>query len=100
MAKKLASGLWSKDEVKLLKKLFANRRTQEVADQLGRSLRSVMGKARKMGIKKSKKAYRRARMVQAMAHHRWGGAGRCPLAGDAGGDRRRLCAAASSRPCA
>ncbi len=53
--KKLVTGLWSKDEVKLLKKLFPNRTTQEVADQLGRSLRSVMRKAEKMRLKKSKK---------------------------------------------
>ena len=53
--KKLVTGLWSKDEVKQLKKLFPNRTTKEVADQLGRSLRSVMGKAEKMGLKKSKK---------------------------------------------
>jgi hypothetical protein len=53
--KKLVTGLWSKDEVKQLKKLFPNRTTKEVADQLGRSLRSVMGKADKMGLKKSKK---------------------------------------------
>ena len=53
--KKLVTGLWSKDDVKLLKKLFPNRRTQEVADQLGRSLRSVKGKSQKMGLKKSKK---------------------------------------------
>ena len=53
--KKLVKGLWSKDDVKLLKKLFANRKTQEVADELGRSLRSVMGKAQKMGLKKTKK---------------------------------------------
>ncbi len=53
--KKLVSGLWSKDEVKLLKKLFANTRTQEVAGQLGRSLGSVKGKVRQMGLKKSKK---------------------------------------------
>ena len=52
--KKLVTGLWSKDDVKLLKKLFANRRTQEVADQLGRSLKSVRMKASKMGLKKSK----------------------------------------------
>lgn len=57
MAKKekLVGGLWSKDEVKLLKKLFANRSTQEVADQLGRSLGSVRGKVRKIGLTKSKK---------------------------------------------
>ena len=52
--KKLVMALWSKDEVKLLKKLFPNRRTQEVADQLGRSLKSVRVKASKMGLKKSK----------------------------------------------
>jgi hypothetical protein len=53
--KKLIKGSWSKDEVKLLKKLFPNRSTQGVADELGRSLRSVMGKAQKMGLKKTKK---------------------------------------------
>jgi hypothetical protein len=53
--KKLVTGSWSKDEVKQLKKLFTNRSTKDVADQLGRSLRSVMGKAQKMGLKKSKK---------------------------------------------
>ncbi len=53
--KKLVTALWSKDEVKLLKKLFPNRRTQEVADQLGRSLRSVKGKSQAMGLKESKK---------------------------------------------
>ena len=53
--KKLVTGLWSKDEVKQLKKLFPNRTTKEVADQLGRSLRSVMGKSQTMGLKKSKK---------------------------------------------
>jgi len=53
--KKLTKSLWSKDDVKLLKKLFANRRTLEVADQLGRSLKSVQMKASKMGLKKTKK---------------------------------------------
>ncbi len=53
--KKLIEGFWSKDDVKLLKKLFANRATPEVADQLGRSLRSVMSKSQRMGLKKSKK---------------------------------------------
>ncbi len=53
--KKLVEGLWSKDDVKLLKKLFPNRRTQDVADQLGRSLTSVQKKATKMGLKKAKK---------------------------------------------
>ena len=53
--KKLVTGSWSKDEVRLLKKLYPNRTTKEVADQLGRSLRSVMGKSQTMGLKKSKK---------------------------------------------
>ena len=39
--KKLVKGLWSKDDVKLLKKLFANRKTQEVADELFVSSQSV-----------------------------------------------------------
>jgi len=53
--KKLATGLWSKEDVKLLKKLFPNRKTQEVADQLGRTLKSVKMKASKLGLKKAKK---------------------------------------------
>ena len=53
--KKLATGLWSKDDVKLLKKLFPNRRTQDVADQLGRTLKSVEQRAYRMGLKKAKK---------------------------------------------
>lgn len=53
--RKLVRGLWSKDEVKLLKKLFPNRSTQEITDQLGRSFKSVQMKASKMGLKKSKK---------------------------------------------
>ena len=43
-------------------------------------------------------AHRRARVVQALAHHRWGGAGRHPLTADASGDRRYLRAAAFPRP--
>lgn len=53
--RKLVRGLWSKDEVKLLKKLFPNRSTQEITDQLGRSFKSVQMKASKMRLKKSKK---------------------------------------------
>ena len=53
--KKLVRGSWSKDEVKLLKKLFPGRSTQKVADELGRSLKSVQMKTSKMGLKKTKK---------------------------------------------
>lgn len=57
MAKKRKSvkGTWSNEEARLLKKLFPNRKTREVADELGRSCKSVEMKATKMGIKKSKK---------------------------------------------
>jgi hypothetical protein len=53
--KKLVTGSWSKDEIRQLKKLFPNGKTQEVADQLGRESKSVLNKAHKMGIRKSKK---------------------------------------------
>ncbi len=53
--KKLVKGLWSSDEIKLLKKLFPNANTREVAGQLGRSSKSVEQKASKIGLKKSKK---------------------------------------------
>ena len=55
MAKKLVSGLWSKDDVKLVKKLYPNTISKKVADQLGRSLGSVMKKAKSMEVKKTKK---------------------------------------------
>jgi len=53
--KKPIRGSWSKEEIGLLKKLFPNRKTREVADELGRSCKSVEMKAIKMGLKKSKK---------------------------------------------
>jgi len=53
--KKLARNLWSDDEVKQLKKLYPNKRTREIAEQLGRSSKSVEMKACKMGLKKSKR---------------------------------------------
>ncbi|MFB0525180.1 MAG: hypothetical protein ACETVZ_06530 [Phycisphaerae bacterium] len=53
--RKTVKGSWSKEELGLLKKLFQNRKTREVADELGRSYKSVEMKATKMGLKKSKK---------------------------------------------
>jgi DNA-directed RNA polymerase specialized sigma24 family protein len=56
MAKKeVTKGLWSKSEIALLKKLFPNNSTAEVAERLGRSLDTVKKKASRMGLKKSKK---------------------------------------------
>lgn len=45
---------WSKQEVKKLKQIFKNRSTKDVADQLDRSVKSVQGKATKLGLTKSK----------------------------------------------
>ena len=53
--KKLGAGEWSKDEVKLLKKMFRNTSTKEVAQELGRSAASVQSKATALGLKKTKK---------------------------------------------
>ena len=49
--KKKTSIAWSKDEVKLLKKLFPQGRAREVAERTGRSLEAVKHKAYNMGIK-------------------------------------------------
>ena len=46
---------WSKDEVKLLKELFRNTTTKEVAQKLQRSVPSVQAKASALGLKKTKK---------------------------------------------
>jgi len=55
MAKrKQKAGVWSKDEVKLLKKVFRNMSTKEVAEALGRSATSVQTKASALGLKKTK----------------------------------------------
>lgn len=56
MAKrKIVTGLWSKSEVSLLKKLFPSNPTVKVAAKLGRPLESVKKKASRMGLKKTKK---------------------------------------------
>ena len=56
MAKKVKSPRkpWTKEDVKKLKQIFKNRTTRQVADELGRSLKSVQGKAIKLGLKKDK----------------------------------------------
>lgn len=53
--RKLVSGPWSAEEVKLLKRIFRNTSTAEVAAQLNRSVGSVQGKARTLGLTKTKK---------------------------------------------
>ena len=53
--KKRTKVTWTKDEIKLLKKLFGNKTSQEVADELGRPLYSIKMKASRTGLKKTKK---------------------------------------------
>ncbi len=53
--KKLTKGLWTKDDLKLLKKLFPGTATADVAAQLGRPTEAVKKKASRMGLRKSKK---------------------------------------------
>ena len=56
MAKKVKSARkpWTKEDVKRLKQIFKNRTTKKVAEELGRTLKSVQGKATKLGLKKEK----------------------------------------------
>jgi hypothetical protein len=53
--KKLIKGLWTKSELSLLKKLFPNNPTAEVASKLKRPTDAVKKKASRMGLCKSKK---------------------------------------------
>ena len=56
MAKrKLKSGAWSTDEVKLLKQMFRSISTAGVAKKLRRKVPSVQAKATQLGLKKTKK---------------------------------------------
>ena len=49
---------WSKSDINLLKKLFPNNPTAQIAARLGRSVESVKRKAYRIGLKKSKKHLR------------------------------------------
>ena len=53
--KKLTTGVWSKNEIKVLKKMFCNTGTKKVAIKLNRKSKSVEAKASKLGLKKTKK---------------------------------------------
>ena len=56
MAKKaLKKGLWTKDDLKLLKQMFSNNATADVAAKLGRPTEAVKKKASRMGLRKTKK---------------------------------------------
>ena len=53
--KKLVTGEWSKNEVKILKKMYRTTSTKQVAAKLGRKIKSVEAKASQLGLKKTKK---------------------------------------------
>ena len=56
MAKqKQKSGEWSKDDLKVLKQIFRNMSTADVAKKLGRSVASVQNKAGALGLTKTRK---------------------------------------------
>lgn len=46
---------WSKSEIRLLKKLFRNMSTADVARELDRTVSSVQTKATVLGLRKTKK---------------------------------------------
>ena len=52
--KKLIKGTWTKDDLKLLKKLFRNNSTADVAAELCRPLDAVKKKASRMELCKAK----------------------------------------------
>lgn len=51
--KKLTQKIWTQDEIDLLTKLFPHKENQQVAKKLNRSVSSILGKAYKIGLKKS-----------------------------------------------
>ena len=53
--KKLIKGLWTKSELSVLKKLFPNNPTAQIAARLKRPTDAVKKKASRMGLRKSKK---------------------------------------------
>jgi hypothetical protein len=52
--KKSKVGPWTKEEIRILKRLFPNRSCIEVAKKLGRPFYAVKRKSYRMGIYKSK----------------------------------------------
>ena len=55
MAKKLVTGVFSKNEINILKKMFPNTKTKDLAKKLNRKLKSVQARATKLGLKKTTK---------------------------------------------
>ncbi len=53
--KKLKKGTWTVGDLKMLKSLFSNESTAQVATSLGRPLEAVKKKASRMCLRKSKR---------------------------------------------
>ncbi len=51
--RRMTKGSWSKGDLKDLKRLFPNRPTAEVAQELGRPTEAVKKKASRRGLRKS-----------------------------------------------
>jgi hypothetical protein len=49
--KKLVKGVWTKEDLKKLRKLFSNTATADVAAKLNRPTEAVKKKASRMGLK-------------------------------------------------
>jgi len=64
MAKKLVTGVFSKDEIKVLKKMFPNTSTKELAKKLNRKQKSVQARASKLGLKKTTKYLKKMGLIK------------------------------------
>ena len=53
--RKTIKGPWTQENIKLLKKLFGNTATAEIAAELGRGTDAVKKKASRMGLRKSRR---------------------------------------------
>jgi DNA-binding NarL/FixJ family response regulator len=53
--KKVVTGVFSKEETNILKKMYPNTSTKDVAKKLNRKPKSVEAKASNLGLKKSSK---------------------------------------------
>jgi hypothetical protein len=64
MAKKLITGVFSKEEIKVLKKMFPNTKTKELAKKLNRKQKSVQARASKLGLKKTTKYLKKMGLIK------------------------------------
>ena len=58
--KKIVSGIFTKEETQILKKMYPNTSTREIAQKLNRKPKSIEAKASNIGLKKSSKYLKKA----------------------------------------